>query len=263
MPAKNDATYSVPALEKGMHILEDLAASSEPVSIAELASKRGKSRNEIYRMVNCLESLGYLIRDASTRRYSLSLKLFHLANTHPPLARLRNAADAPLRELARRIRESCHICILNGNDISVVAQASGEERIRISFRLGATFDPLETCSGKLLLSNDSEAVMDRVLEVSPVWKAASQKERRSFRAELQSLRGERLREEDSQLRPGVRDIAVRIGRPGILSATIAVAHLTHRAAAVSRETIRGELLKTADEIETQLGITDASNPTSP
>lgn len=249
-----EPTYAVPALEKGMKILEDLAASPDPLSISELAENQGRGRNEIYRMLCCLESLGYITREESTKRYSLSLRLFQLANRYPPIERLRLVARQSLQELSNRIHESCHLCVLDGNDLSVVAQASGSERILIAFQLGARFDPLETCSGKLLLSELDETARTNVLKVSGMWKATTGTARKSLDSKLRERSRQRLLQEDSQLRPGVRDIAVALGTPDTIHATVAVAHLSHRRNALSISEIRSHVIDTAREIEKRLGI---------
>lgn len=252
--AANNA-YTVPALEKGLRILEDLAASSEPLSIAELAGKQGKSRNEIYRMLCCLDSLGYITREAATKRYSLSLKLFQMASRHPPLERLRLVAAQPIQELADCIRESCHLCVMDGNDLSVVSQASGSERIRIAFQLGARFDPLETCSGKLLLSELEPEARECSLVTSRIFCKASTTVKKGICQQLEKPAKQRLWEEDSLLRPGVRDIAVALGAPDTIHATIAVAHLTYRGNARSIRLIRRAVTAAAQNIEQQLGLT--------
>jgi DNA-binding IclR family transcriptional regulator len=246
--------YTVPALEKGMKILEDLAASSEPLTITELAANQGKGRNEIYRMLCSLEALGYITREEATKRYSLSLKLFQVANRYPPLERLRVEVRGPLQDLADRIHESCHLCVLDGNALTVVAQASGSERIRIAFQLGARFDPLETCSGKLLLSELSGESRRAVLEFSHEFKQAKVSQREAWLEQLGKRPRQRMWEEDSQLRPGIRDVAVALGSEDTIHASIAVAHLTHRRNALSMSEIRDALKEAARGIEGQLGL---------
>jgi len=253
-------TYSVPALEKGMRILEDLAVASEPLSVAELATRQSRSRNEIYRMVSCLETMGYLTRNALTKRYSLSLKLFQLAGNFPPLARLKSAAGPALEELAKSIGESCHICVLDGNHVSVVAQANGNERIRIMFEMGARFDPLETCSGKLILAELPEAAQVDCLATSPIWKQLTPTKKKALRIAMARAAQMHVWEEDSALRKGVRDIAVSFGTPDTLLATVAVPLLSGRRQRPSAASIREQLLHTAREIELTLGLSGLHHP---
>lgn len=53
-------TYSAPALEKGLDILEMLCRSEQPLSQKEIAQKLGRSVGEIYRMVTCLVDRDYV-----------------------------------------------------------------------------------------------------------------------------------------------------------------------------------------------------------
>ena len=68
--------YSVPALEKGLDILEALSASSQPQSLSGLAHLLERNSNEIFRMLNLLERRNYVLRDESGG-YRLSLRMYH------------------------------------------------------------------------------------------------------------------------------------------------------------------------------------------
>src|ERR1035437_6285114 len=103
------AAYQVPALEKGLDVLELLSRHREPLSLAQIASALHRTRNELFRMLNCLENRRYLARDAASGTYSLTLRLFEMAHTHSPVERLIKAATPPMRDLSHRLRESCHL----------------------------------------------------------------------------------------------------------------------------------------------------------
>jgi DNA-binding IclR family transcriptional regulator len=250
--AKN-ASYAVPALEKGLRILEDLSASERPLSLAELAGLQGRSRNELYRMLTCLEQQGYVQRNPATKHYALSLKLFRLSHNHPPLERLRTVMDRHLRELAGTLSESCHACVLDGSTLTVIAQRSGGERISLFFDYGAEFDPLETCSGKLLLSRYTGEELRHRLE-STLWHGLPADKREAVLTELENLRQHDLLREASQLRPGVTDLAVAVGQPDVVLATLAVSHLPGRPKAKSIAAIEKALRQTARTLETELGL---------
>ena len=80
-------SYSAPALEKGLDILETLCRSDKPLSQKDLAQRLGRSVGEIYRMVTCLVNRNYvtLVDEAS---YGITTKLFELAHLNPPTHRL-------------------------------------------------------------------------------------------------------------------------------------------------------------------------------
>ena len=75
--------YSAPALEKGLEILELLAATQKPMTNRALADRLGRSKGEIFRMVFGLIERGYLQRDAATDQLALSSKLFELGIRTP------------------------------------------------------------------------------------------------------------------------------------------------------------------------------------
>ena len=85
--------YPVPALEKGLDLLETLAAAAVPQSLAELATTLERSSSELFRMLNCLERRGYITRDAVSGKYGLTLKLYTLAHAHSIMEKLLHAGD--------------------------------------------------------------------------------------------------------------------------------------------------------------------------
>jgi DNA-binding IclR family transcriptional regulator len=47
--------YAAPALEKGLDVLELLASVSEALTHSEIARRLGRTINEVFRMLVCLE----------------------------------------------------------------------------------------------------------------------------------------------------------------------------------------------------------------
>ena len=58
-------SYSAPALEKGLDIIELLASMQRPMATREIADQLNRSKSEIFRMVFVLVARGYLRRDES------------------------------------------------------------------------------------------------------------------------------------------------------------------------------------------------------
>ena len=78
-------TYSAPALEKGLDIIELLSRSVLGLSQAEIAKELKRSVNEIYRMLNILLARKYIELDTETERYKLTYKLLQLSSKHQPI----------------------------------------------------------------------------------------------------------------------------------------------------------------------------------
>ncbi len=93
MDTEESDRYRAPALDKGLDILELLASVDGGLTQAEISKRLNRSPNEFYRMLDRLVRRGYVTR-IDGDRYSLTLKLFGLAQLHAPVRRLASYADA-------------------------------------------------------------------------------------------------------------------------------------------------------------------------
>ena len=212
--------YSVPALEKGLDILEALAASPVPLSLAELARDLDRGSAEIFRMLVCLERRAYLRRDAVSGKYAPTLRLFELAHARSPLRTLLEVAREPMREVTLRLRESCHLSVIERGQLLVIAREDSPETVRLAIEVGGRFDPRKTASGRLLRSADVNTVTARDETIE-----------------------------------GVDDAVVRIGSAaGVVHAALAVSWLRSRRGAKKPATVLEALKEAAAVIHQQLGL---------
>ncbi|HYH56504.1 MAG TPA: helix-turn-helix domain-containing protein, partial [Anseongella sp.] len=159
----NDTKYQAPALDKGLDIMEYLSLKAKPLSQTDIAAGIGKKPNEIYRMLVCLESRGYLIREEVSGKYKLSLKLYHLSHRHSPVDEVRRAAQHPMDELASTIHQSCHLGVLYLEQLMVISQSRSPGPIALSVEEGRLFPLLMTTSGRVLLAFMQEEERLRLL----------------------------------------------------------------------------------------------------
>lgn len=156
--------YAAPALEKGLDILELLASVSEALTHSEIAARLGRTINEVFRMLVCLEERGYISRSGPDERYQLTLKLFEVIHKHHPLQLLITHARPLVRRVAGETGQSCHLAMLNSADVVVVAQFDAPGNTGFSVRLGANVDLLNTSSGHVILAFQKDDVRTRALE---------------------------------------------------------------------------------------------------
>lgn len=161
--------YAVPALEKGLDVIELLARSPESLSLSAVATALDRTVSEIFRVMQCLESRAYIERDPESDRYRLSMLLFNLAHTRPPTKALVSAAASVLDRIAATAQQSCHMAVMDDLDIVVVAQVTAPTPMHYAVRLGARFPIWETSSGVVLLAHQPEelrlALLDRIAEI--------------------------------------------------------------------------------------------------
>ena len=159
MAGKDTTTRpDAPALQKGLDLIEALAAESRGLSQTQIAERLGRSVSEIFRMLSVLETRGYVSRDPATGEYTLTLQLFRIAAQFPPTKRLQRAALPVMETLTSQTGLSCHLTVLNNHQFMVIAQLDPEWQMGWSVRLGAVFPlTMEYASAKVLAAFQLES----------------------------------------------------------------------------------------------------------
>ncbi|MGF0539035.1 IclR family transcriptional regulator [Agrobacterium sp. ES01] len=143
--------YRAPALDKGLDILELLAAVDGGLTQAEIAKRLDRSPNEFYRMLDRLVRRGYVTR-IDGDRFTLTLKLFGLAQLHAPVRRLVSFAVPLMRDLAEASRQANQLCVFDRGYPVVIAQQEAPGYWGISIRVGSRISLFDTGSGHVLLA---------------------------------------------------------------------------------------------------------------
>lgn len=257
---KTKKKYSVPALDKALDILEALAVAQVPQSLADLSRALKRTPSELFRMLNTLERRAYIGRDAISDGYFLTLKLYELAHTHSPVEHLLRAAAVPMRELAESIHESCHLSVLHGHFLTVIAQAESPEPIRLSVEVGFRVLPLTTTSGKVLVSVLDEAELARFLESDPTHSDMSRAKRKALMADLDGIRRAGFLIAASTRRTG-NDISCLVGSPHIgVVAALGVPLVPGGANEGKERELVPLVQKTARRITALLGLGSSATP---
>jgi predicted transcriptional regulator len=89
-----------------------LAGVDGGLTQAEISKRLERSPNEFYRMLDRLVRRGYVTR-IDGDRYSLTLKLFGLAQLHAPVRRLASYATPLMRELAEQFRQANQLAVFD------------------------------------------------------------------------------------------------------------------------------------------------------
>ncbi len=254
---KAGPNYSVPALEKGLAVLELLAQASEPLSLSEVSELTANSASQLFRTMNCLVEGGYVIKDESSGKYVLTLKLFELANRHSPLKHLLRVAHLPMQELAWNIRESCHISIIQHRQLLVAGQAESPEKVQINVSVGASFPLVSTVSGRLLLAALDDDSLNAILDEDGDYQRMSGGEREVFWGRVEEIRRTGLSTAVDESFIGLQDSAVLVGNPAVgVTAAIAITQLTASRKSEERQQVIEALLRCARQINERAGLTD-------
>ena len=140
----------VPALDKGMKILEVLSRNQTPLTMSQIAKTLGYKVSEIQRMVEYLNTNGYILKN-DQRGFYISSKFFALTSRMDIHQILVNKASPIMNRFALESRESVQLSILNDRELLLLVHTEGTRHLRFSIKPGM-FTPYETISGRLLIA---------------------------------------------------------------------------------------------------------------
>jgi len=255
MSTEKTNKYAVPALDKGLDILEYLASKAVPLSQTEIAQGIERSANEIYRVLVGLESRGYLIRDEISGKYSVSLKLYSLSRRISPIDQLRQIAIPIMEDLSAQSGYASHLSILYQSKVMVIVHARSHAPVSLSIAEGTLFPAVDTTSGLVLLANSNEAVKQLIYERNESYTKMNQKSKVTLELELKDILSNGHSFRKSQFTEGVTDCAAIIGQPnGSVIAALAVSSLTSTLGdEESNHKLIQSLKETTAKISKQLG----------
>ena len=146
------ATYSAPALEKGLDILELLASEAEPLTARQIGERLNRSKSEIFRMVYVLVERGYLHRDAATDQLALSNQLFELGMRTPRSRALLSAALPAMEKLSQAVGHASHLVVVSRGETVVIASAAAPTEFHFSLQLGYGNPATDAVSGQTIIA---------------------------------------------------------------------------------------------------------------
>ena len=246
--------YSAPALEKGLDIMEVLAKEPEGLTSAEISSRLGRPMGQLFRMLVVLQQRGYVVYQADSERYEMTLKLFELAHGLGPVRRLNLVAAPLMKHLSQTIGQSCHLVIHYSGKGHVVVQQNAPSARVLSVRLGAEAPLFDSCSGHILLAFAEEGDRDEMLAAIP------SSHRKPRKAELRKIIA-RIREDRFECIPsaqiqGVQDIGYPVfDRGGTVAAALVIPFLEFLDGShpVKIDAAQSAIEKTAQQISAGLG----------
>jgi len=250
---KPAARYSAPALEKGLDVLELLAAEAHGLNLQEIARRLDRSPNELFRMLDVMARRGYLARQPDAT-YTLTLRLFELAHLHPPIDRLLDCAMPHMRDLARDTRQSNHLCVHHDARLVVLARAESPEPMSYSVRQGSHF-PFhdDRVSARVITAFETGARREQFFAELLGEAKPAESRRQELARRLEQIRERGYDQGPSDTIAGVTDICFPIFDHFGVVASLNVVYMQHRDASVSIPAAREILREASQTISQSLG----------
>jgi DNA-binding IclR family transcriptional regulator len=148
--------YRAPALEKGLDVIELLAAEKTPLNLSAISQRLGRSSGELFRMLQVLEFKGFISVSENGTGYVLTNKLFALAMAQAPVRSLVETALPIMRKLTYDIGQSCHLAVASEDQIVVITRIERPGDLGFSVRIGYRREIVRATSGLVLFAYQDE-----------------------------------------------------------------------------------------------------------
>ncbi|SNS46944.1 transcriptional regulator, IclR family [Granulicella rosea] len=249
--SKKVVNYATPALEKGLDVIELLARQPRGLTKSQLARELNRTVSEIFRMLLCLERRGY-IAQVEEEQYSLTLKLFKLVQEHPPTERLIVDALPVMNRLAHETLQSCHMGVLEGSQVVIVAQTNAPTDIGFYVKLGSQVDIMEAASGYVILAHLDPA--QRARTIGEWTRKTGNTPPRDLETHLERIRKAGFEKRASYLVKGIVNISFPIfADRGSAVGALTVPYIQHSEANTHATDVTDALRRAALEISTAIG----------
>lgn len=246
---KETPRYTAPALTKGLQVLELLAGVSEPVSMAEISAMAGRSKGEIFRVLQVLEAEGYIARLGS-EGYVLTNRLFELGMRRPPIRDLVQSALPRMEALAEATEQACHLAVASGGQMIVVARVEAPGLLGFAVRVGHRRPLALSPSGLVLLAFQKEERRDAMLNL--VEQEGTPFDRSAVLATVRKVAQDGFLQKRSLLNEGITDISAPILVHGAARAALTMPFLAGTIVKTDLPQAREAVMNAANQISATL-----------
>ena len=147
---KEQTRYMVPALEKGLNMLQLFGQNGE-LSFTQVCQRTGLPKASVYRTVQTLEQMRFLTRNSISGSYSLGISVLRLGFDYLSSMDIVQIGRPVIQRLRDTTSYSAQLCVLDGRDIVYVARASAVGEAAAAVGVGTRLPAHCTAIGRVLL----------------------------------------------------------------------------------------------------------------
>lgn len=153
----------VKSADRVVDILQLMAKEQKPLGASDIADLLQFPKSSVHALLSTLNDRKLLDRDAEDR-YTLSVRLFALANAALAMHDLRRLARDDMMALSRQLGVTCNLGVLDGHNIIYLEKVSDYSHpVQITTHVGATMPAHATALGKVMVAELDYAARQRWL----------------------------------------------------------------------------------------------------
>lgn len=145
--------YEAPALERGLRMLSEFSRQSRSLSVSELGRRLRLSRATVQKLLDSLESLGFVERSEDGGGYRLGVAVLRLGFEYLATLPINEAGLPLLERLSKRTGNACNLVVRDGRFIVYVAKVTPQSPFASAVRVGTRLPAHGTVFGRVLLAS--------------------------------------------------------------------------------------------------------------
>ncbi|MFK0113343.1 IclR family transcriptional regulator [Streptomyces sp. NPDC091217] len=246
-----DSRRGSQTLDRGLQVLETVAAAAQPISTPEIATSVGLHRTVVHRLAGTLAARGYL-QTGSDGRHRLGGTFLAMRSNACDLS---SVARPYLEEIVRRTEETVHLAMLSGSDVIFVDGIESPRALRVASRVGRRLPAHSTSVGKCLLAALDEDGLRRLYPTEELGQVTSHTitRRTELQATLSTVRRQGYASNEGEGEPGVGSVGALIrDRSGEPRAALGVGAPMVRLTPAATRLITELVVSTAKQMGDQL-----------
>lgn len=255
---KKESSYVIESLQRGLHVLSLFNRERSALTLTEIVEATGLNKSTAFRVVNTLDSSGYLERDPDTRQYRPGLKVLQLGFSAISSLEFRQLARPYLRKLSEATGETTSLGVLDDLEVVYVDRIRSRQIIvGVVLGIGSRIPANCASMGKVLLAYLPPAELAQRIGQTPLTPCTpnSQVDLSILEAELIEVRQQRYATNDEELEIGLRAVAAPIWDDN--QQVVAAINVSGSVRTISTERLLSELMPqvrdTAERISLALG----------
>lgn len=200
---------AVKSADRTVEVLEVLARSSAPLSLAELHRELGYPKSSLYMLLRTLVERRWVETDPRGTVYRVGVRALLAGTSYLDRDPVVRAAAGVLDEVRAEVNETVHLARLDGQNIIYLASRESQHHLRTVSRVGRRLPAHVTALGRAILAHRPDGP-DLVPETPAVLSPHGLTKREEILAELDAARNRGFAGECEQTGPGLGCRAVVI-----------------------------------------------------
>lgn len=159
--------YSVPALVRGLTLLQAFTPLRSEQTMAQLAQTLGITRSAVFRTVHTLVQEGFLLPVRDGTYFSLGPAVLRVSYGYLASRELLEVAQNPLEAMRDALDWSGHLGVLDGRHILYLIRLPASDGLSSLVHVGSRLPVTTTAMGRVLLAQKTEPQIRRMLQGQP------------------------------------------------------------------------------------------------